>query len=105
MSRPSQFEVLIGGHVEAGDGRGHNVLHTRPNTDRKAKVINGCLDNLLAEEILELVQKYFALLAVEFAGLVAEEVVHLRQRAVGKRAVFRYKRLEPRGRVAGDAAD
>src|SRR5262245_16466181 len=105
MSGPSQFEVLVGGHVEAGDGRGHDVLHTWPDTDGKTEVIDWCLDNLVAEDTLELVQKCFALLAVEFAGLVAEEVVHLRQRAVGKRAVFRYERLEPRGRVAGDAAD
>jgi hypothetical protein len=91
MSGPSQFEVLVGRHVEAGDGRGHDVLHTRPDTDGKAEVIDWRLDNLLAEDTLELVQKCFALLAVEFAGLDAEEVVHLRQRAVGKRAVLRYE--------------
>src|SRR5215831_16370385 len=90
-SRSSEFEVLVGGHVEARDGRRHDVLHARPDADGKAEVIDWRLHNLLAEDTLELVQQCFALLAVEFTGLVAEEVIHLRQRAVGKRAVLRYE--------------
>src|SRR5262245_40543510 len=55
MSGLSQFEVLVRGHVEAGDGRGHDVLHTRPDTDGKAEMIDWRLDNLLVEDTLELV--------------------------------------------------
>ena len=49
-------------------GVGHDVLHTRPDTDGKAEMIDWRLHDLLAEDTLELVQKCFAPLAVELRG-------------------------------------
>ena len=63
----------------------------------KSQVMNRlAMDDLLVQDALELVQQRLALLAVELAGLAAEEVVHLGQRAVGERAVLRDEQLDRR---------
>src|SRR6266404_4664579 len=104
-SGASELQILVGGHVETGDGGGHDVVHPGPHPDRKAQVIDRHLDDLLLEDALDLVEQGLTLLAVQLAGLAAEEIVHLGQRAVGERSALGDERLEPGGCIAGDAAD
>jgi hypothetical protein len=47
-------------------------------------VIEGGLRHLLVQDALELVEQRLALLAIQLAGLAAEGVVDLGQRAVGE---------------------
>src|SRR5262249_61899148 len=98
------FEIFVGRHVETRDRRRHDVLHTRPNADGKAKVINRCLDYLLVYDALQPVQQRLPLAVLKLARLAAEKAVDLRQRSKGKRTFVGDERLKPGGGVAGDAA-
>src|SRR5215831_20996190 len=56
---------------------------------------------LIGDDLLDLVERGFTLLPVELLGLLLEEVVDLRQRAVRVQAALGEERLEPRRRIAG----
>src|SRR5712692_8931857 len=92
-----ELEVLVRRHVEAGDGMGEDVLHTRPEARGKAEVIDRGLGGLLIEDALHLEKKDLALLPVELLGLAAEEVVDLGQGPEGESPVLRDEGLEARG--------
>src|SRR5262249_34588101 len=104
-SGASQFEVLVGRHVEAGYGCRHDVLHARADAYRKPKLIDRCLDDLLVQDALDLVQQRFALLAVKLVTLPGKKIVHLRQCAIGECTALGDERFEARGRVARDTTD
>ena len=57
----------------------------------------------VVEDALDLVQHLLALLPVELPRLALEEILHLRQHAVGVGAVLRRDALDARGRVAARA--
>src|SRR5260370_33794210 len=93
-SGASELQILVGGHVETGDGGGHDVVHPGPHPDREAQVIDRHLDHLLLEDALDLMEQGLALLAVQLAGLAAEEVVHVGLLAEGDRPALGAERRE-----------
>src|SRR5262249_7132516 len=56
---------------------------------------------LIGDDLLDLVEQGLTLLPVELLGLLLEEVVDLRQRAVRVQATLGEERLQPPRRVAG----
>src|SRR5215475_14710264 len=75
LARP-ELHVLVGGGIEVvGDQSQTGLGHARPNPVEKGGLVEGHEHHALVHELLDLLEECLALLAVDLAGLLAEEPV------------------------------
>src|SRR5712691_3118714 len=68
---------------EPGNEAGARLLDPRPHAPDERQVVDGNVDDLLLNALLDLVDQRLALLRVELPALAHEEVVDVGEAAVG----------------------
>src|SRR5262249_35050867 len=105
-SGPLEPEVLERAGVrEALDQVDAGLLHARADPPDERQLVDRHVNHLVAEDLLDLVERRLALLRIELARLALEEILALGQDAGRVDAALRHVGLEPRGRVARRARD
>src|SRR5262249_19199750 len=101
-----QSDVLIGrGECPARDETEPRFGHTGAMRVDEAELPDGSVHGLLEHELLDAMQGRLAALAIELAGLLAEEPPEVGVAAVAVRSAAHREHLEPRRRVPEGAAD
>src|SRR5262245_32456526 len=96
------LQVLAGRRVrEALDQPRPRLLDPRPYPAEEGLLKEGRRQHAVRHRLLELVKQRLALLSIELSGLALEQVLQVRERAIGVEAVLGDEGLQPGGGVAG----
>src|SRR5215468_1654542 len=101
---PLEPDVFVRRRVRVGGDQGEGrLLDPGAHASNEAILPDRDKYHLVAEDLLDLVQHLLALLAIDLLGLALEEILDLRQDAVGVAPLLRGESLDARGRVAARA--